>query len=499
MPITARDLLTNLLETVRLYGFVPNGSRRYYDNRSQPPLLAAMMRLYEQRTGDSSFVRRHLSLLEKEYEYWMREQSIRLNSDGKAKTRHHVLNLYRARTDRPRPESYYEDVEQTANMTPAQQVEFYSNIASVAESGWDFSSRWMNFSAMADLLKDPSFAALKPNEQQNQLLQLLILTDLVPFDLNGILYQYERTLQMYFCRWSHEQIDFDSRCQWYGKQARRRYDAMHLFLYDQKAGIWSDYNVKQRQLNTDHLLPTSNCRNLDEPSIRLVNDSPKSSCSKAEQSERPIFVSDIGSLWYLNGFWRTEQVLESLSPESERQETKIDLEIQSINRRLVRQMIHNLTENSTSADQGLSPLQRMLLGSGGIAMSNVYSGQQWDYPNAWAPYEQYVISGLLDTIDSLVPETHEADEFEPPLLNSEVAQGRMLARKMTRNWLRATYCGWSVNNSLYEKYDVRRAGQAGSGGEYTVQEGFGWTNGVTMKLAEMYADHEMVIGDCPTL
>jgi alpha,alpha-trehalase len=38
---------------------------------------------------------------------------------------------------------------------------------------------------------------------------------------------------------------------------------------------------------------------------------------------------------------------------------------------------------------------------------------------------------------------------------------------------------------LVEKYDIRDAGE-GAGGEYPVQDGFGWTNGVLVKLLSLY-------------
>ena len=38
---------------------------------------------------------------------------------------------------------------------------------------------------------------------------------------------------------------------------------------------------------------------------------------------------------------------------------------------------------------------------------------------------------------------------------------------------------------LVEKYNVRDAG-AGAGGEYPVQDGFGWTNAVLIKLLAIY-------------
>lgn len=38
----------------------------------------------------------------------------------------------------------------------------------------------------------------------------------------------------------------------------------------------------------------------------------------------------------------------------------------------------------------------------------------------------------------------------------------------------------------HEKYDVTGIGSTGSGGEYTPQVGFGWTNGVALDLITRY-------------
>lgn len=36
-----------------------------------------------------------------------------------------------------------------------------------------------------------------------------------------------------------------------------------------------------------------------------------------------------------------------------------------------------------------------------------------------------------------------------------------------------------------EKYDVSTTGTGGGGGEYLLQDGFGWTNGVTLKMLDL--------------
>src|SRR5215469_7883375 len=58
-------------------------------------------------------------------------------------------------------------------------------------------------------------------------------------------------------------------------------------------------------------------------------------------------------------------------------------------------------------------------------------------------------------------------------------------------------CRWVVNVSgayrrsgkLVEKYDVIAPDRAGSGGEYPLQDGFGWTNGVMSKLIALYPSY----------
>ena len=41
---------------------------------------------------------------------------------------------------------------------------------------------------------------------------------------------------------------------------------------------------------------------------------------------------------------------------------------------------------------------------------------------------------------------------------------------------------------MYEKYDATSTTRIGGGGEYEVQLGFGWTNGVVLDFLDMYSD-----------
>ena len=141
---TTKNILQDLLQMVQLYGFVPNGGRKYYENRSQPPFLTLMVLKYYEATKDSSFVIRNYKTLLKEHDFWMRERVVEVIKNGTT----YKLNRYFSKLGYPRPESFKEDKELVEEYysDPKQRQEVYSHIASAAESGWDFSSRFAPFS-----------------------------------------------------------------------------------------------------------------------------------------------------------------------------------------------------------------------------------------------------------------------------------------------------------------------------------------------------------------
>ncbi|KAL7400533.1 hypothetical protein ABVT39_013484 [Epinephelus coioides] len=101
----------------------------------------------------------------------------------------------------------------------------------------------------------------------------------------------------------------------------------------------------------------------------------------------------------------------------------------------------------------------------GVPTSLRESGQQWDYPNAWPPLQHMLIDGLLK-------------------LPSEDAQ--QLAFDLAQRWIRTNWLAYMKYDAMFEKYDVNGDGKPGGGGEYEVQLGFGWTNGVALQLLNQY-------------
>nr|XP_020650481.1 trehalase [Pogona vitticeps] len=103
----------------------------------------------------------------------------------------------------------------------------------------------------------------------------------------------------------------------------------------------------------------------------------------------------------------------------------------------------------------------------GLPTSLARTGQQWDLPNAWAPLQHMVIAGLAKSSSS------EAQE---------------LAFTLAQRWVRTNLAVYQRYHNMFEKYDVEGDGKPGAGGEYEVQEGFGWTNGVVLQLLDLYGE-----------
>ncbi|KAM4627630.1 trehalase [Polymixia lowei] len=101
----------------------------------------------------------------------------------------------------------------------------------------------------------------------------------------------------------------------------------------------------------------------------------------------------------------------------------------------------------------------------GVPTSLRESGQQWDYPNAWPPLQHMLIDGLSK-------------------LPSENA--KQLALDLAQRWIRTNWLAYVKYDAMFEKYDVNRDGKPGGGGEYEVQLGFGWTNGVALQILDQY-------------
>jgi alpha,alpha-trehalase len=137
---TVKGILENFFEQLDTFGHIPNGTRKYYSRRSQPPFLTSMMSKYVEVTDDMDFLRKNMPALEKELKFFEENRCTLYKHDEKD----FQVFFYGADCSGPRPESYFEDVEcaEALFKTNKEKEEFYLHMKAAAESGWDFSSRW---------------------------------------------------------------------------------------------------------------------------------------------------------------------------------------------------------------------------------------------------------------------------------------------------------------------------------------------------------------------
>ena len=200
---TMFDMVDNFASLIDRVGFIPNGNRTYYGGRSQPPYFSHMVEILS--SADDAVVARYLPQIEKEYKFWMETQHAVTLPDGE------VLNRYCDKYDTPREESYRDDLktyaafkEKNPDLSPSS---LFRSLRSAAESGWDFSSRWM-----ADFTN----------------LYTVHTTDFIPVDLNCLLYHMEVMLSL---------VD-DS----YAEAAKARRDAILKYCWDEESGWFMDYD-----------------------------------------------------------------------------------------------------------------------------------------------------------------------------------------------------------------------------------------------------------------
>ena len=81
-----------------------------------------------------------MATLETELEFWETRRSIEVEVNGSK----HVLFRFATGGTGPRPESYREDVELGDQFSdPKDKESVYFHMKAGAESGWDYSTRWM--------------------------------------------------------------------------------------------------------------------------------------------------------------------------------------------------------------------------------------------------------------------------------------------------------------------------------------------------------------------
>ena len=219
---TIRDMVSNFAYLIETYGHIPNGNRTYYLGRSQPPFFSCMVELLAGIQGDSIY-QRYLPAMEKEYEFWMDgadklkagdvyRRVVRMKNGD-------LLNRYWDDSMVPRQESWREDY-MTAEKSGRNRIEMYKNLRAGAESGIDFSSRWF-----AD----------------NKTIGSIQTTDVLPVDLNSLMYHLEWTIA------KAKLINGDEAgAQLFRGKAKQRSELIDKYFWNNKISFLPTTSLKRR-------------------------------------------------------------------------------------------------------------------------------------------------------------------------------------------------------------------------------------------------------------
>ena len=219
------NMINNFAYLINTYGHIPNGNRSYYLSRSQPPYFAMMVNLLADKKGVAVYGT-YQKELQKEYDYWM---------DKTAATKHvvtmpdgSILNRFYDADVKPRQESYKEDFEIATAEAKGVKDSFEQKskeLRSGAESGWDFSSRWF-----ADGTN----------------LSSIQTTNVVPVDLNGLIYNLELTLAK-----AYKQTGDAATANRYNTAAAKRKIAVNKYCFNAKQNWYYDYIISTRKQSTE--------------------------------------------------------------------------------------------------------------------------------------------------------------------------------------------------------------------------------------------------------
>ena len=154
----------NIMYLVQKYGYMPNGSRTWYLNRSQPPYLAWMVESVFEAVKDTLWLGKAYDVIKKEYSFWTNERGTPVG-----------LSAYSSSADDALAEEFVNTASQRLRhdfvsdcTTREDMLRMGRHFAAEAESGWDFNPRFLRR-----------------------------CEDFCPVDLNANLYHYERLMERF--------------------------------------------------------------------------------------------------------------------------------------------------------------------------------------------------------------------------------------------------------------------------------------------------------------
>lgn len=464
--------LQNFMDELENFGFIPNGGRIYYLNRSQPPFFIPMLHAYVEATGDKDILKRALPLAEKELDWWKTNRTITVKSPYSNEDRQ--ITHYAVVNSAPRPESYLPDY-QTANgadlttqFSDAQKADIYAELASGAETGWDYSSRWMR----EPLAGNASFTF--------PALRTLNVRATIPVDLNSILYKAHVDLADLYSK-----VNDDANASKQKDAAATLKTAIIDLFWDASKLAFYDFNAtsnaRSTQLNAAHFYPMWAGIYPDE----LLLDANSAFGAFASlnvvlnryNGTFPATFVTTGQQWDAPNAWPPHQyiILQALRglPKNVSSGALPTPQNGATTFSLVPDGQIGLTEDALPAQTlagGADASQHDLSASGSGVVVNGGAAQDGE---GWAAVLQRQL----------------ANRYASSALCSWRATGGALPGldRLPDDQLNVTQ-STALHGQMFEKFSLVDIDSAGRGGEYTVQAGFGWTNGVLLYVADTYGD-----------
>lgn len=216
------SIIKNFAYMLRKYGYIPTANRSYLTTRSQPPYFAKMIQLLAVYRGQRVILT-YLPYLLAEYRFWMKgSKTIRPEQTALRRVVRMpdgtFLNRYYDNSDDPRPESYPEDIETAEQAVERQAAQVYLDVRAAAESGWDFSSRWLG-------------------DSHN--LSTIQTTNLAPVDLNSLLYELELLIARGYTIMKQKRLAAT-----FHQAAEQRAATMRKYCWDEKRQFFFDFNIE---------------------------------------------------------------------------------------------------------------------------------------------------------------------------------------------------------------------------------------------------------------
>lgn len=214
------NMIRNFAFMIDRFGFIPNGNRSYFLSRSQPPFFSLMVELLD-TINDEDILLQYRAQLMREYQFWM--HGVEENLQHRQSFKHVVrigdsfLNRYYDTGESPRPEMYGADVHLFRD-SGREAASLYANIRAACESGWDFSSRWLDHSLD---------------------LATIHCCDILPVDQNCLLYKLEKVISRSFALAGES-----DKAEEYDLKARTRAELIRQYFWDDEKGFFMDYHFR---------------------------------------------------------------------------------------------------------------------------------------------------------------------------------------------------------------------------------------------------------------